>query len=1041
MKIIYLVVCLFIYTTSLSQGVLLDEFESLSDWEKVESEGTSIDLKLEKGLKGNCIKVDFDFKLGSGFCGIRRKINFKLPQNYQFEFYIKGKAKINNLEFKLIDPTGENVWWLNQRNFEFPKNWGKITIKKRDISFAWGPRGGGDIDEVGYIEIIISAVEGGRGSIFIDELSIVELEPDSIRRDITKFSFSSSSGNPSLTFDGKSETFWETNEKESHITIDFGAVKEYGGLVVDWDEKDYAKAYKVLSSKDGKEWSEVYNVKNGVGGRNYIFLKNAESRFIKILMLKPNSKKYKIREIRVKDISFSSSINEFFKYIAKDAPYGYFPKYFWDKQIYWTVIGIPDDAKESLISEDGVIEPEKLSFTVEPFLFVDGKLFNYTNVKISQFLEDDYLPIPSVIWENERFNFEIKAFVTGEKRKSCLMVRYKVKNTGDAPLKGKLFLAIRPFQVLPPWQNLNITGGATKINKLRWDGKSVIVNDHKKIIPIVKPNDIGFAEFNQGDITRYLSKGVLPPNKNANCEFGYASGGIEYNMSIPVGDEKSFCLIIPLYDTYSELIDFEEELEKIKNYWRNLLDRVRIEIPDRKIVNSIKSNLAYILINADDPALQPGSRNYERSWIRDGALISNSLLYFGFYDNVKNYIEWYAKHQYENGKIPCVVDSRGPDPVPEHDSNGEFIYTLFNYFKFTGDTTFLMENFDKVIKAVDYLAHLISQRKTDEFKTQEKLPYYGLLTESISHEGYSSKPMHSYWDNFWALRGLKDAANIAKILGQEKYVDYFNQLKKEFEKNLYNSLSLTVKEKKIDYIPGCVELGDFDPTSTAIAIYPTFAFEDVNNFNAETLLFYLHNTFKKYYEFFKQRKTLNDWKNYTPYEIRLCGAFIHLGEKEIAYELLDFFFEHQRPYNWNMWAEVVWNSKDSPGTIGDMPHSWVGAEFINSIRQIFIYEKDSLAVIGAGIKEEWLSKGKLSVENLETYFGKINLYFEINDKILSVKINSNEPKFFRFCLANPFKLKPAKVLVNGVEINNFTEKFICPDYKTKLPLEIKVIYQ
>ena len=1041
MKIIYLVVCLFIYTTSLSQGVLLDEFESLSDWEKVESEGTSIDLKLEKGLKGNCIKVDFDFKLGSGFCGIRRRINFKLPQNYQFEFYIKGKAKINNLEFKLIDPTGENVWWLNQRNFEFPKNWGKITIKKRDISFAWGPRGGGDIDEVGYIEIIISAVEGGRGSIFIDELSIVELEPDSIRRDITKFSFSSSSGNPSLTFDGKSETFWESSEKESHITIDFGAVKEYGGLVVDWDEKDYAKAYKVLSSKDGKEWSEVYNVKNGVGGRNYIFLKNAESRFIKILMLKPNSKKYKIREIRVKDISFSSSINEFFKYIAKDAPYGYFPKYFRDKQIYWTVIGIPDDAKESLISEDGVIEPEKLSFTVEPFLFVDGKLFNYTNVKISQFLEDDYLPIPSVIWENERFNFEIKAFVTGEKRKSRLMVRYKVKNIGDAPLKGKLFLAIRPFQVLPPWQNLNITGGATKINKLRWDGKSVIVNDHRKIIPTVKPNDIGFAEFNQGDITRYLSKGVLPPNKNANCEFGYASGGIEYNMSIPVGDEKSFYLIIPLYDTYSELTDFEEELEKIKNYWRNLLDRVRIEIPDRKIVNSIKSNLAYILINADDPALQPGSRNYERSWIRDGALISNSLLYFGFYDKVKNYIEWYAKHQYENGKIPCVVDSRGPDPVPEHDSNGEFIYTLFNYFKFTGDTTFLMENFDKVIKAVDYLAHLISQRKTDEFKTQEKLPYYGLLTESISHEGYSSKPMHSYWDNFWALRGLKDAANIAKILGQEKYVDYFNQLKEEFEKNLYNSLSLTIKGKKIDYIPGCVELGDFDPTSTAIAIYPTFAFEDVNNFNAETLLFYLHNTFKKYYEFFKQRKTLNDWKNYTPYEIRLCGAFIHLGEKEIAYELLDFFFEHQRPYNWNMWAEVVWNSKDSPGFIGDMPHSWVGAEFINSIRQIFIYEKDSLAVIGAGIKEEWLSKGKLSVENLETYFGKINLYFEINDKILSVKINSNEPKFFRFCLANPFKLKPAKVLVNGVEINNFTEKFICPDYKTKLPLEIKVIYQ
>ena len=36
--------------------------------------------------------------------------------------------------------------------------------------------------------------------------------------------------------------------------------------------------------------------------------------------------------------------------------------------------------------------------------------------------------------------------------------------------------------------------------------------------------------------------------------------------------------------------------------------------------------------------------------------------------------------------------------------------------------------------------------------------FYGLLPPSISHEGYSAKPMHSYWDDFWALQGLRDAA-------------------------------------------------------------------------------------------------------------------------------------------------------------------------------------------------------------------------------------------------------------------------------------------
>ena len=44
-------------------------------------------------------------------------------------------------------------------------------------------------------------------------------------------------------------------------------------------------------------------------------------------------------------------------------------------------------------------------------------------------------------------------------------------------------------------------------------------------------------------------------------------------------------------------------------------------------------------------------------------------------------------------------------------------------------------------------------------------PLYGLLPPSISHEGYSARPAYSYWDDFWALTGLKDAAWLARQLG------------------------------------------------------------------------------------------------------------------------------------------------------------------------------------------------------------------------------------------------------------------------------------
>ena len=44
----------------------------------------------------------------------------------------------------------------------------------------------------------------------------------------------------------------------------------------------------------------------------------------------------------------------------------------------------------------------------------------------------------------------------------------------------------------------------------------------------------------------------------------------------------------------------------------------------------------------------------------------------------------------------------------------------------------------------------------------DKQAFFGLLPESISHEGYSAHPVHSYWDDFFALRGLKDAAMLAR---------------------------------------------------------------------------------------------------------------------------------------------------------------------------------------------------------------------------------------------------------------------------------------
>src|SRR3546814_4524558 len=78
--------------------------------------------------------------------------------------------------------------------------------------------------------------------------------------------------------------------------------------------------------------------------------------------------------------------------------------------------------------------------------------------------------------------------------------------------------------------------------------------------------------------------------------------------------------------------------------------------------------------------------------------------------------------------------------------------------------------------------------------------------------------------------------------------------------DLYASIRVATRAHGIDFIPGAAELGDFDPTSTTIALAPG---GEQGRLPADLL----HNTFERYWREFRQRETgQREWKDYTPYE-------------------------------------------------------------------------------------------------------------------------------------------------------------------------------
>ncbi len=1018
--------------------VVLDDFETLDQWGVNASDGVVAAIKPAPGVDGDCMQLDFDFRAGAGFVVIRREVDFELPENYRFTFALRGEAPSNNLEFKLVDPSGDNVWWVNRRDLAFPKSWQTTRCKARHFEFAWGPAGNVPMKRLGAIEFAVAASSGGKGRIFIDSLTYEVLpkpQPVTTAPDV-KFS-SDTNGESSkvkaLPSDGVIHWRPADDDKEPWVELDFHKVREFGGIVVDWEPNRHARNYDVELTLDGSTWERVAAVRGSNGGRDYVATPDAEGLRVRLVVV--DNGPIEMRGVSVRDVGLSQDRNRLFETIAGESTRGHFPAYFLKEHAPWTIVGVSGDTNEALVSAHGQVEVKRGGWTIEPFLSVRDKLHSWADASIRHSLIDGYVPIPSVTWDIDGAQLTVTAFADGEPDASELVVSYRLQNNRAETIAGDLYLALRPFQVLPPWQNLNLTGGAMAINSISHTGSSVLVNDDPPLELWTQPNAFGAAAFAGGDIIEHIAARQLPASMNVECPDGGASAALRYKYELTAGEDKTIVVSIPMHGSSSlakpklnESIqrDYAKRLAAAVESWQTMLNRVRLKLPKslKQLEDTFRATQAYILINRDGSAIQPGSRTYERSWIRDGSVTSTALLSCGHTDAVREYLDWYASNQYPDGKVPCVVDRRGPDPVPEHDSGGELIYAINTCYQFTHDHAFLESKLSNVKRAVDYLEFLRNQRTTDQYKNGEGVTRacYGLVPESISHEGYSAKPMHSYWDNFFVVKGFKDAASIAGELHDSDFANRCNALHTAHRDALYASLDLAMKLHEIQYLPGCAELGDFDATSTAIAVFPC---EQLGVVPAGALGF----TFDRYFDFFQQRASDElEWNDYTPYEIRVVDAYVRMGQPERARALLDFFLNDQRPTAWRQWAEVVWRDPKAPRFRGDMPHTWVGSALINSVRSMLVYERDGRLVLLAGVGENWLTEDSgVTFEGFPTFFGTLNLRASMTGNTMTVVLSgdANPPNGFELTL--PRTTAPADIEVDGKRVKVATGQRIALD--------------
>jgi hypothetical protein len=659
---------------------------------------------------------------------------------------------------------------------------------------------------------------------------------------------------------------------------------------------------------------------------------------------------------------------------------------------------------------------------------------------VTQVLEEDCLPLPSSVWCHRDLELTTTAFAAGAPGLIVLYVRYRVKNFG-ARRAVTLFSAVRPLQVTPTWQTFGDLGGVSAVRELDYRDGMVWVNGAKAVIPLRPADGFGAAVFDQGPVTDYLSDGELPPDTRVNDSFGYASGALRFDLDLRPDAVEEVFLAIPFGPADPGVVSRvaadtgPERFGLALREWSERLGAVDFVVPPvaQAYLESCRSATAHILINRDGPALQPGPRRYTRSWIRDGAVMAAALLRMGRSTEAGDFIRWYARFQGDDGNVPCCVDRTGPDWLAEHDSHGEFIFAVADYYRFSGDRRQVEDLWPAVQRAVAYLEQLRSQRLTPAYQDPEQLACYGLLPESVSHEGYLAHPVHAYWDDFWALRGLKDAAALAQIMDEPAEAARLTALSEDFRATLCASLQHVMTAHGIDFLPGSVEWADPDPTAVANAVTLV---DEAHSLPGAAL----QTTFSRFLERFRAMHVgAVPWTNYTPYEIRIIGALVRLGRCEEAHELARFFLAERRPPAWNQWPEIAWREPRTPGHQGDLPHSWIGAEYVLVFRDLFAFEReaDRSLVVAAGIPEDWLAAGEVAVSGLPTWYGRLDLHLRrVADGALRLSLGGAHrlpPGGFRFV---PPGDKPLRdVRVNGEPATDFTPREACI---TTFPAEVVV---
>ena len=455
---------------------------------------------------------------------------------------------------------------------------------------------------------------------------------------------------------------------------------------------------------------------------------------------------------------------------------------------------------------------------------------------------------------------------------------------------------------------------------------------------------------------------------------------------------------------------FDQRYTEAKNFWNAKLNRAaRISVPEKRIDEMIRAGLLHLDLSTygkePDGALAPSIGIYAPIGTESAPIIQ-FYMSMGYFDEAKRALMYFLEKQHDDG----MIQNFGGYMV----ETGAVLWSIGEYFRYTRDTSWLLEVKPKLIKSSDFLINWRNEHKRPELKNKG----YGLIAGKVADP---DDPFHQFMLNGYGYLGLSRMAEVLNVI-DTKVGERYKREAKGWKVDIHTSFFYAMSHSPV------VPLGDgtWSPTAPPWtegtgprALYV----------NEET--FYSHGTF-----------TVADVL-LGPLYLVFCEVLDYndpVSKKMLDYHRELFYQENsafsQPYYSRHNWLQLK-NGMVKPflntyfntfSALADRetysfwehlyhasPHkTHEEAWFLMETRWMLWHEDGNILKLLSTIPRQWMENGKnIQLNNVESYFGPIKLSVNsgLDQGFITADIQCNsftKPDTVTIRLPHPEGKKPKK---------------------------------